>query len=83
MKKKVSKPGNLTRTRNSDLYAVVANGAVGTAGGPVKLAGYTPLHADGDAVDLHVAVERGSKVVVSVLVRICYEANKTNLNTSG
>ncbi len=50
------------------LDAVVAHGAVRAARRAVELAGDAPLHADGDAVDLHVAVERGAEVVVAVLV---------------
>ena len=33
------------------------------------LAGDTPLHPHGDPVDLHVAVERRSEVIVPVFVR--------------
>ena len=42
---------------------------MGAPGRAVELAGDAPLHADRDAVDLHVPVERGPEVVVSVLVR--------------
>jgi hypothetical protein len=52
-----------------DLDAVVADGAVAAARGTIKLAGDTPLHPHGDSVDLHVAVERGSEVIVPVFVR--------------
>ena len=51
-----------------DLDAVVADGAVRAARRAVELARHAPLHAHGDAVDVHVAVEGRAEVVVAVLV---------------
>ena len=45
-------------------YAVVAFATVRTPGRPVELAGYAPLHPDGDAIHLDVLKERRPKVVV-------------------
>lgn len=50
------------------LHAVVADAAVGAARRPVEAAGRAPLHAHLDALDLHRLVERGSEVVLLVLV---------------
>ena len=47
---------------------MVANGAVGAPGRPVKLAGDAPFHAHSDAVDLDIPVKRSAKVVVPVFV---------------
>ena len=51
-----------------DLYAVVADRAVRAAGRSVKLTCDTPLHSDGDSVDLDVAVQWSAEVIVPVLV---------------
>lgn len=48
---------------------MIADGAVRAARRPVELARDTPLHPHGDAVDLHAAVQRRSKVVFSIFVR--------------
>ena len=50
------------------LHAVVTHAAVGAAGRAVEVTGGTPLHADLDALDLHVLVQRCPEVVVLVLV---------------
>ena len=58
------------------LNAVVANGAVRAPRRAIKLAGDAPLHPDGDAVDLHVAVQRRPEVVVPILVGARCQSNK-------
>jgi len=52
-----------------DLDAVVADGAVAAPRRPIELARDTPLHPHCDSVDLHVAVQRSSEIIVSVFVR--------------
>ena len=50
------------------LNTVVTHTAVTTAGRPVELAGDAPLHPHGDPVDLNIPIERGPKIIISVLV---------------
>lgn len=50
------------------LYAVVTHTAVTAPGRPVELTGDTPLHPHGDPVDLNIPIERGPKIIISVLV---------------
>jgi hypothetical protein len=52
-----------------DLNAVVADGAVAAPRRPIELTSDTPLHPHCDSVDLHVAVQRSSEIIVSVFVR--------------
>jgi len=52
-----------------DLNAVVANRTVAAPRRPIELAGDTPLHPHCDPVDLHIAVERSSKIIIPVFVR--------------
>lgn len=51
------------------LNAVIADGTMRTSGRTVELAGHTPLHPHGDAIDVRVLVQWRPELVLTVLVR--------------
>jgi len=54
-----------------DLNTVVTDTAVTAPGWSVELAGHAPLHTNRDSIDLNIPVERGSEIIISVLIRTC------------
>lgn len=54
------------------LYAAVAHTAVGAARRTVELACCAPLHANRDAVDLHILVQWKPEVIVLLVIRLVF-----------
>jgi len=48
---------------------MIADAAMRATWRSIKLAGNTPLHAHGNAVDLHALVQRSSEVILPIFVR--------------